>query len=121
MEIEKIPVAAILNAHPNYAEQISAGGIPYIIEDGEYKIALIQMKRTHFHSWEIAKGKLELGETPLQAAKERSGKRWGGIYSCLNLIFLERLKFSILAKARLASLEKHSHLFIQGGRKGCRL
>ena len=91
-EIEKIPVAAILNAHPNYAEQISAGGIPYIIEDGEYKIALIQMKRTHFHSWEIAKGKLELGETPLQAAKREIAEEMGGNLQLSSPIFWKSAK-----------------------------
>jgi RNA:NAD 2'-phosphotransferase (TPT1/KptA family) len=40
-ELDKVPVAAVLNAHPNYGEQISSGGIPYIIQDGEYKVALI--------------------------------------------------------------------------------
>ena len=104
-EIDKVPVAAILNAHPNYTEQISAGGIPYIIEDGEYKVALIQMRRTHFHSWEIAKGKLELGETPLQAAKREIGEEMGVELHLSEPHFLGKAQFSILPKPDLPRLK----------------
>ena len=111
-EIDRLPIAAILNAHPNYKEQISAGGIPYIIEDGEYKVALIQMKRSHFNSWEIAKGKLELGENPLQAAKREIGEEMGVDLRLTEAYFLGKAQFSILPKPDLPRLKSiHIYLF----------
>jgi len=110
-EIDKVPMCAILNAHPNYAEQISAGGIPYVIENGEYQVALIQMKRTHFNSWEIAKGKLEVGETPLQAAKREVGEEMGCEFQLTEPYFLGKSQFSILPKPDLPRL-KSIHIFL---------
>ena len=96
---------------PHYSEQISAGGIPYIIEDGEYKVALIQMRRTHFHSWEIAKGKLEIGETPLQAAKREIKKKW--VLNCTyqSHIFLGNAQ-SLFYLNQIYPAQEYLYLFI---------
>ena len=76
-EVRSVPTSCILNASEHFAEQISAGGIPYRIENGVYKIALIKMHRMYFDSWEIAKGKLEIGENPLLAARREINEEMG--------------------------------------------
>lgn len=111
-EIDAVPMEAILNAHPEYGEQISAGGIPYVIEDGEYKVALIQMRRAHFNSWEVAKGKLELGETPVQAAKREIGEEMGCSFDLTEPYFLGKAQFSIQVNANCPLLKSiHVYLF----------
>ncbi len=110
-EIDSVPIEAVINAHPNFKEQISAGGIPYVVENGEYKVALIQMKRSYFNSWEIAKGKLELGETPLQAAKREIGEEMGCTFELTEPHFLGKAQFSILPKPDLPRL-KSIHVFL---------
>lgn len=57
--------ADLLNLLPGYAEQLSSGGIPYRVgEDGQLRFALIRVTRRSGVTWEVAKGKLEDGETP---------------------------------------------------------
>ena len=66
---EHIPVGHALNLMPNFAEQLSAGGIPIVTdEQGQTKMALIQVSRRSGTTWEVAKGKLEDGEPPEVAA-----------------------------------------------------
>jgi len=61
----------VLNLQPNFAEQLSAGGIPIAMgDDGEPRMALIRVTRRSGVTWEVAKGKLEVGEPP-----ERAGAR----------------------------------------------
>lgn len=65
----QIPVTHALNLLPNFAEQLSAGGIPITMDDkGQRKMALIQVSRRSGVTWEVAKGKLEDGEPPEIAA-----------------------------------------------------
>lgn len=60
-----VPARHILNLQPQFAEQLSAGGIPVCLgDDGEPRLALIEVKRRSGVTWEVAKGKLEEGETP---------------------------------------------------------
>jgi RNA:NAD 2'-phosphotransferase (TPT1/KptA family)/8-oxo-dGTP pyrophosphatase MutT (NUDIX family) len=59
----------VLNLLPNYAEQLSAGGIPMVMgNDGVPRLALIRVARRSGITWEVAKGKLEPGEPPEHAA-----------------------------------------------------
>lgn len=67
-QLDSIPTQFILNAHPRFQEQVSAGGIPVFFDNGVAKLALIKVQRPNFSTWEIAKGKLEMGESPKQAA-----------------------------------------------------
>jgi len=61
----------VLNLQPNFAEQLSAGGIPIAMgDDGRPRMALIRVTRRSGVTWEVAKGKLEPGEPP-----ERAGVR----------------------------------------------
>jgi putative RNA 2'-phosphotransferase len=64
----RIPVADVLNLQENFAEQLSSGGIPIRMgADGRPRMALIRVTRRSGVTWEIAKGKLEPGETPESA------------------------------------------------------
>ena len=76
-ETTEIPSSVILNTYPTYEEQLSAGGFPVRFSKGEPEVALIQMKRGQMLTWEVAKGKLELTETPLQAAKRELQEEMG--------------------------------------------
>lgn len=60
-----IPAQDILNLQEGYAEQHSAGGFPVRRSaDGGYELALIRVERRSGTTWEVAKGKLDPGETP---------------------------------------------------------
>ncbi|MCB9663553.1 MAG: NUDIX domain-containing protein [Alphaproteobacteria bacterium] len=64
-----IPARHLLNLRPGYAEQWSAGGIPARRDpDGRIRFALIRVTRRSGTTWEVAKGKLEPGESPEDAA-----------------------------------------------------
>lgn len=66
---DAIPARHILNLRPGYGPQWSAGGVPLRrFPDGELRMALIQVRRRSGVTWEVAKGKLEDGETPEMAA-----------------------------------------------------
>lgn len=62
---ERLPVRDVLNLQPNFAEQVSAGGIPVVRgPDGQPQMALIRVSRRSGVTWEVAKGKLDPGEPP---------------------------------------------------------
>lgn len=63
-----IPLRHILNLREHYAEQASAGGFLVEWTTGQPRIALVRVVRRSGITWEVAKGKLELGEQPLTAA-----------------------------------------------------
>ncbi len=68
-ETRSCPLRHALNLHPKFDHQHSAGGIPVIRgKDGVPRFALIQVTRRNGVTWEVAKGKHELGETPERAA-----------------------------------------------------
>ena len=63
-QCRSVPVRHVLNLRKGFAEQVSAGGIPvYYGKDGP-ELALIQVQRRSGTTWEVAKGKLEPGESP---------------------------------------------------------
>jgi 8-oxo-dGTP pyrophosphatase MutT (NUDIX family) len=63
-----IPVRHVLNLCEGFAEQVSAGGLPVCFGPEGPRLALIRVTRRNGSSWEVAKGKLEPGETPSEAA-----------------------------------------------------
>ena len=63
-----VPVRHVLNLAQGFAEQVSAGGIPIWWGPSGPELALIRVQRRSGTSWEVAKGKLEPGESPEQAA-----------------------------------------------------
>ena len=67
-QTDSVPLKNVLNLQHGFAIQMSAGGLPlYNGPDGP-RLALIRVSRRSGTTWEIAKGKLEPGETPLGAA-----------------------------------------------------
>lgn len=63
-----VPVRHVLNLADGFAEQVSAGGIPIWYGPEGPRLALIRVQRRSGISWEVAKGKLEDGESPSAAA-----------------------------------------------------
>lgn len=63
-----VEIRHVLNLRKGFAEQVSAGGIPvWWAQDGP-QLALIKVTRRSGTTWEVAKGKMEPGETPAQTA-----------------------------------------------------
>ena len=69
---DRVPRRDVLNLQPRFAEQLSAGGLPLGRgPSGKLHIALIRVTRRSGVTWEVAKGKLEPGESPeLTAVRE---------------------------------------------------
>jgi RNA:NAD 2'-phosphotransferase (TPT1/KptA family)/8-oxo-dGTP pyrophosphatase MutT (NUDIX family) len=64
----EVPVRHVMNLREGFAEQVSAGGFVVEWSTGAPRIALIRVVRRHGSTWEVAKGKLEAGEHPAEAA-----------------------------------------------------
>lgn len=67
-QCSSVPVRHVLNLRDGFAEQVSAGGIPIFYGTHGPELALIQVQRRSGVTWEVAKGKLEPGESPRAAA-----------------------------------------------------
>jgi len=74
---EQIPQRHLLNLHDGFAEQHSAGGVLLRNVVGVNEVALVACRRGRRVCWEIAKGKLEMGETPQQAAIRETQEEMG--------------------------------------------
>lgn len=72
-----IPKVFLLNLHAGFAEQVSAGGIPIWVGPEGPELALIQVQRRNGCTWEVAKGKLEPGEPPVEAAAREIREEMG--------------------------------------------
>lgn len=73
----QIPIRHVLNMRPSFREQISAGGILVRHDRGAPEVALVACMRRHRLTWEIAKGKLETGESPEEAALREMREEMG--------------------------------------------
>ncbi|RME29096.1 MAG: NUDIX domain-containing protein [Deltaproteobacteria bacterium] len=67
-QVRSVPLRHVLNLRPGFAEQASAGGIPVWEGGAGPELLLIQVQRRNRRTWEVAKGKLEPGESPAAAA-----------------------------------------------------
>jgi 8-oxo-dGTP pyrophosphatase MutT (NUDIX family)/RNA:NAD 2'-phosphotransferase (TPT1/KptA family) len=73
-----LPTAHVLNLRPDFDVQLSAGGIPVArFPDGQLRMALVRVTRRWGRTWEVAKGKLEPGETPEMAAAREVQEEMG--------------------------------------------
>jgi len=65
---DMLPLSSLISLHEGYAEQHSAGG--FLIREGPdgIELCLVSCRRRSGKSWEIAKGKMEPGETPAATA-----------------------------------------------------
>ena len=71
-----IPLRSAISVHDGYAEQHSAGGVLCRQRDGRYEFALVSCKRRRA-TWEVAKGKIEPGESAVEAAKRELQEEMG--------------------------------------------
>jgi len=101
-----VPVSDVLNLQPGYAEQHSAGGFPVRRDpDGHVRVALIQVTRRSGVTWEVAKGKLEPGETP-ESAGVREVQEEMGIQTDLRVSkYLDCVRYGFLAPGGLPRLK----------------
>ena len=66
---ERLPVRFVLNLRPGFGVQVSAGGfLVRRTSDGHDEVGLVRVRRRSGVTWEVAKGKMELGETPVDTA-----------------------------------------------------
>lgn len=74
---DRVPARYVLNLRGGFREQISAGGLLLRRDRGGLELALVACARSRRVTWEIAKGKLEPGETPEQAALREMQEEMG--------------------------------------------
>lgn len=103
---ERLPLSDVLNLQPKFAEQQSAGGIPIMRgDDGAWRMALIKVTRRSGVTWEVAKGKLEPGETP-ESAGIREVREEMGIDSELVVTgYVGLIRYGFLAPGGLPRLK----------------
>lgn len=106
-----IPVSDVLNLQPNFAEQISAGGIPVSVGPDGVRVALIRVTRKSGVTWEVAKGKLEPGEPPEIAAVREVREEMGIDVGFRITKGLGVVRYGFLAPGGLPRL-KTVHLFL---------
>ncbi len=96
--VRRVACSDILNLQSGFAEQRSAGGIPVRRNDaGQVEMALIEVTRRSGVTWEVAKGKLEPGETP-EAAALREVREEMGIESDLRITgYVGLIRYGFLA------------------------
>lgn len=102
----EIPASDVLNLLPNFAEQLSAGGIPIQRDaEGVPRMALIRVTRRSGRTWEVAKGKLEVGETPEHAAIREVREEMGIDVDLRITGFVSLIRYGFLAPGGLPRLK----------------
>lgn len=108
----ELPLNAVLNLLPRFAEQWSAGGIPVQwAPDGTPLMALARVTRRSGRTWEIAKGKLEEGEPPEWAAVREVREEMGIEVGLSIFAFVGLVRYGFLAPGSLPRL-KTVHLYL---------
>ena len=102
----RIGLEDVLNLRPHFAEQISAGGSPVMRgKDGKPLLALIRVTRRSGVTWEVAKGKLEEGETPDSAAVREVKEEMGLNVDLRITQFVDHVRYGFLAPGGLPRLK----------------
>jgi len=107
-EAPKVPLQHVLNLQDGFAPQLSAGGLPVRRgEHGGIEVALAQVARRSGITWEVAKGKLEPGESP-EACAIREVQEEMGVSVDFELVrYVGLVRYGFLApgsKPRLKSV-----------------
>jgi 8-oxo-dGTP pyrophosphatase MutT (NUDIX family) len=106
-----LPLSSVVNIQNDYLMQVSSGGIPlYEDEDGP-QLALIRVKHHHATTWEVSKGRLEIGETPLMTAQREIQEEMGVSFSFGQALSLGSVRFAFYTKNKEARL-KEMHLYL---------
>jgi 8-oxo-dGTP pyrophosphatase MutT (NUDIX family)/RNA:NAD 2'-phosphotransferase (TPT1/KptA family) len=101
-----IPGSDILNLQPKFAEQLSAGGFPMRTNaKGRIELAMIRVKRRSGVTWEVAKGKLEDGETPEATACREVQEEMGFTANVSVVCFVDEVRYGFLAPGRQPRLK----------------
>jgi 8-oxo-dGTP pyrophosphatase MutT (NUDIX family) len=94
----EIPARHLLDLHDGFDTQMSAGGIPVRRgADGRLRMALVRVGRRSGTTWEVAKGKLEPGETPEAAAIREVQEEMGFTARLEVLRFVAPVRYGFLA------------------------
>ena len=101
---------SIVNLHHKFQMQVSSGGIPLVDNDGP-KLALIKVKHHHSTTWEVSKGRLELGENPIMAAKREVQEEMGVQFEFGKHLPLGVVRFVFFTPQKEPRL-KQMHLFL---------
>ena len=72
-----LPVKHLLNLRQGFDHQLSAGAFPVFYGPKGPEVALIKVRRRFGTTWEIAKGKLEVGEDPMRCAMREVQEEMG--------------------------------------------
>ncbi|MBN2799832.1 MAG: RNA 2'-phosphotransferase [Deltaproteobacteria bacterium] len=92
-----IPISEVLNLQDNFAEQLSAGGLPVrFTPEGRAQVALIRVTRRSGVTWEVAKGKLEDGEPPETTAVREVQEEMGLSASFKVTLHVGDIRYSFL-------------------------
>lgn len=103
---DRIPTTDVLNLQPKFAPQLSAGGLPLTTgDDGVPRVALIRVTRRSGTTWEIAKGKLEPGETPERAAVREVQEEMGTTADLEVTDYVGLIRYGFLAPGGLPRLK----------------
>lgn len=103
---EQLPVSDVLNLQENFAEQKSAGGVPIRLgADGKPRMALIRVTRRSGVTWEVAKGKLERGETPESAGIREVQEEMGLDAELVVTGYVGLIRYGFLAPGGLPRLK----------------
>lgn len=109
--VPKLPLSCILNLREGFQKQVSSGGIPYYEGENGPKLALIRVKHYHSTTWEVSKGRLEIGESPIMAACREVQEEMGVNFTFGTSLPLGVVRFGFFTKEKHARLkEMHLHL-----------
>lgn len=96
----------ILNLHDSFAHQFAAGGMPIAMSpDGQVRMALVRVMRRSGVTWEVAKGKLEMGEVPERAAVREVQEEMGVSCDLRVVHHLGDIRYGFVAPGTLVRLK----------------
>ena len=109
--VSKLPFASVMNVQDGFQMQISCGGIPVFEGENGHELALIRVRHHHSTTWEVSKGRMEIGETPIMTAKREVQEEMGVEFDFGVSQSLGSVRFGFLTKNKEARL-KEMHLFL---------